>query len=306
LPGPEGGAAIAKLLFGSVNPSGKLPFDYISQTGQRHLQYGSFAHTALWEFGHGLSYTTFSISDIATTAGNGTFELKDSKNQFLDVSVTVENTGKVRGKEVIILSMTELFSQTPAPQQLLMTKRFTKVEFNPGQRRRLTFRLNGSDFRYSIPATGAAAPLNITARIGSNINSPVSVVVTFMTTLQTSSWPESEPENMPENVTRPSCFLPPDAAPPVDDSPFAPPPIQPPLAPPTTAAPPTDSNAPPTASAAPEDPWSVPPFSFEQPPESTRAPVSVRSPHSAAKTSEPNPALACIFTVILTVTFTQL
>lgn len=232
LPGPEAGTPIARVLFGDANPSGRLPFDYVGQTGQRHLQYGSFAHVPLYEFGHGLSYTTFNLSDLRAATRNGSFTLTSPNSQYLAVSVTISNSGSRRGKEVVFLQLTELFSDAPAPQRLQMTKRFIKLQLDPGESRRITFRLNGSDFRYSIPAPGVTIQLNITAKIGSNTKGVLTEPLNFSTTLAASAWPAHLPENMPENLTRPSSFVAPEQAPPVGDSPFLAAPMQAPRAPP--------------------------------------------------------------------------
>lgn len=270
LPGPEAGAGIARVLFGDVNPSGRLPFDYIGQTGQRHLQVGSFAHTPLWDFGHGLSYTIFTLGNLTTSVGNGTFVLNQAQSQFLDVYVTITNTGARQGKEVVFLFLSEFAGPSPQTQQLPMLKRFTKVELAPSQRRQLRFRLNGSDFRYSIPQNGAEIALALIARIGSDIKSSQEATIRFSSTLPSTAWPESLAENMPENISRPTGFLAPESAPPVADTPFAPVPIAPPK-----AAAPQASSAPVPSASAPFDPWYIEPISFgNDNPLSSRAPMN--------------------------------
>jgi beta-glucosidase len=67
LPGPEGGLAIGRILFGDVNPSGRLPFAYPSATGQLSLFVGQWDHTPLFPLGFGLSYTTFEYSGLTAT-----------------------------------------------------------------------------------------------------------------------------------------------------------------------------------------------------------------------------------------------
>jgi beta-glucosidase len=148
-PGNEGGQAVADVLFGDFNPSGKLPFTY-PRTPNGLLTYDHKAFeteafdnagfTPQFEFGSGLSYTTFAYSDLRldkqTMASNGD----------LSVSVTVKNTGRRPGKEVIQLYVSDLVaSLSPAGKRL---KRFAKVYLEPGQSRTLTFKLGPDDLSF--------------------------------------------------------------------------------------------------------------------------------------------------------------
>jgi beta-glucosidase len=148
-PGNEGGQAIADVLFGDFNPSGKLPFTY-PRTPNGLLTYDHKAFetesfdnagfTPQFEFGSGLSYTTFTYSDLRlnkkTIAGN----------EDISVNVTVKNSGKRAGKEVVQLYLSDLVaSLSPAGKKL---KRFAKVYLDPGQTRTLTFKLRPDDLSF--------------------------------------------------------------------------------------------------------------------------------------------------------------
>jgi beta-glucosidase len=150
-PGNEGGQAIADVLFGDFNPSGKLPFTY-PRTPNGLITYdhkafetedtafGNMAFTPQFEFGRGLSYTTFAYSDLRLSKKSIT------SNGDLSVSVTVTNSGRRAGKEVVQLYVTDLVaSLSPAGKRL---KRFAKVYLAPGQSRTLTFQLRPDDLSF--------------------------------------------------------------------------------------------------------------------------------------------------------------
>jgi beta-glucosidase len=148
-PGNEGGQAVADVLFGDFNPSGKLPFTYPrTPNGLMTYDHKAFeteafdnaGFTPQFEFGSGLSYTTFAYSDLRlntkTVNGNGD----------LSVSVTVKNSGQRAGKEVVQLYVSDLVaSLSPAGKRL---RRFAKVYLEPGQSRTLTFKLGRDDLSF--------------------------------------------------------------------------------------------------------------------------------------------------------------
>src|SRR6267154_1789170 len=150
-PGNEGGQAVADVLFGDFNPSGKLPFTY-PRTPNGLITYdhkafetedtafGNMAFTPQFEFGEGISYTTFSYKDLHL--GQKTI----TGNADLSVSVTVTNSGRRAGKEVVQLYVSDLVaSLSPAGKRL---KRFAKVYLEPGQSRSLTFKLGPGDLSF--------------------------------------------------------------------------------------------------------------------------------------------------------------
>lgn len=150
-PSNEGGTAIADVLFGDVNPSGKLPFTY-PRTPNGMINYdhkpfetentafGNLAFKPQFHFGDGLSYTTFAYSDLRL--GKQTI----SANEELPVSVTVTNTGKRAGKEAVLLYVSDLAASISPPNRRL--RRFAKVSLEPGQSRTLTFKLRREDLSF--------------------------------------------------------------------------------------------------------------------------------------------------------------
>jgi beta-glucosidase len=150
-PGNEGGAAVADVLYGDYNPGGRLPFTY-PRTPNGLITYDhkvfetedtSFGNTAFkpqFEFGSGLSYTTFTYSDLRL--GGKTI----GKNDDLTVRVTVTNSGARAGKEVVHLYLSDLVASLTPPGKRL--KRFAKVILQPGQARTLTFTLHQSDLSF--------------------------------------------------------------------------------------------------------------------------------------------------------------
>ncbi|MCA1763100.1 MAG: glycoside hydrolase family 3 C-terminal domain-containing protein, partial [Flavobacteriales bacterium] len=151
LPGNEGGRAIANILFGDVNPSGKLPLTYPRHTGSiwtynhtradtRDAGFGFDAFNPQYEFGHGLSYTSFAYSDFELSADTSDLSAP------ISLKVTVQNTGERMGKEVVQLYSSDLVaSVVPAVRSL---KRFKKIELEPGEAKDVAFELNASDFAF--------------------------------------------------------------------------------------------------------------------------------------------------------------
>ncbi|MBD0401081.1 glycoside hydrolase family 3 N-terminal domain-containing protein [Flammeovirga sp. EKP202] len=155
LPGNFGGDALADVLVGEVNPSGKLPYSYpmypnalgtydhkpseASEKMEGMYDYNS-SLPFQYPFGFGLSYTTFDYSD-----------LKISKNEItpygdFKVSVTVKNSGDVEGKEVVQLYTKDLYASiTPDNKRL---RRFEKVNLKPGESKVIEFTLNGKDLAF--------------------------------------------------------------------------------------------------------------------------------------------------------------
>jgi beta-glucosidase len=148
LPGEEGAAALAEILFGAANPGGKLPVTFPRSVGQLPVNYnhklagahsywyGDYVETSvrpLYPFGHGLSYTTFSYSDLHIHSE------KASSGETIDVSLTVTNTGSLAGDEVVQLYVYDEYASIPRPVKEL--KGFTRLTLIPGESSRLTFHL---------------------------------------------------------------------------------------------------------------------------------------------------------------------
>jgi len=149
-PGVEGGNAVADILFGDYNPSGKLPATFPRSVGQVPLYYNhkntgrpaqSDLHftskyidldvTPFYPFGYGLSYTRFDYS--APSVDRSVIRLGDS----LKVSVTVRNAGKVPGEEVVQLYLQDVVASVTRPVRDL--KAFRKIALLPGEERQVDF-----------------------------------------------------------------------------------------------------------------------------------------------------------------------
>ena len=150
-PGNEGGTATADVLYGDYNPGGKLPFTYPRTPNglitydhklfeTEETNFGNAAFKPQFEFGSGLSYTTFTYSDLRL--GQKTI----SKRDDLSVTVTVTNSGARAGKEVVQLYLRDLVASLSPPGKRL--KRFAKIELQPGQSRTLTFTLHPADLSF--------------------------------------------------------------------------------------------------------------------------------------------------------------
>ncbi|MCT2560319.1 glycoside hydrolase family 3 N-terminal domain-containing protein [Chryseobacterium herbae] len=159
--GTEAGNSIADVLFGTVNPGGKLPMSFPRTEGQIPVYYNHYntgrpaknntdrnyvsAYIDLdndpkFPFGYGLSYTDFKYSDMVLNSVN----LKG--NQTLNISVTVSNTGKYDGEEVVQLYIRDLFGKVVRPVKEL--KGFQKVFIKKGESRKVDFKLTTEDLKF--------------------------------------------------------------------------------------------------------------------------------------------------------------
>jgi beta-glucosidase len=157
--GSQAGHAIADVLFGDYNPSGKLPVSFPRVVGQVPLYYGhkstgrpgpepgvtwshytDVSNDALYPFGFGLSYTSFSYSDprLSTAVIGQGGELK--------VSVTVTNSGRRRGSEIVQLYVRDMVGSVTRPVKEL--KGFERVELPPGQSSDVTFTIKPADLAF--------------------------------------------------------------------------------------------------------------------------------------------------------------
>ena len=159
-PGVQAGPAVADVVFGKVNPGGKLPVTFPRRLGQVPIYYNheptgrpcnpdqkfNSRHrdipscSPLFVFGHGLSYTTFEVSDLRLSSSTV------SKNRSLRASVTVTNTGSRKGDEVVQLYLHDPVASISQPIRRL--RGFERVTLNAGQRRTVTFTLDKSDFGF--------------------------------------------------------------------------------------------------------------------------------------------------------------
>jgi len=147
--GEQGGNALADVLLGNAEPTGRLAVTLPRSTGQVPLYsshrsgggrsefYGDYTdcrHTPLFSFGHGLGYTTFGYSDITVEAGN--------TSSPLSVGVTVANTGDRAGEEVVQLYVSDLVASVARPETYLIG--FTRLGLAPGEAVRVTFDVHPS------------------------------------------------------------------------------------------------------------------------------------------------------------------
>ena len=150
-PGTFAGEALADILFGDVNPSGKLPYSYPrwpgSITAYDRNQSGEFTasdtvgtYNPQWPFGFGLSYTTFAYSDLRVASPQ--VGMRDTVN----VSVVVANTGARAGKEVVQLYVRDLYASVAPPLRRL--RAFEKISLAAGERRTVVFRVPVSELAF--------------------------------------------------------------------------------------------------------------------------------------------------------------
>lgn len=163
--GSQAGHAIADVLFGDYNPSGKLPISFPRNTGQVPLyynhkhtgraaplvpgqvvwsHYNDVPNTPLYPFGYGLSYTTFSYS--ALTLSKKEITAADQ----MQVSVTMSNTGQTTGIETVQLYIRDLVGSVTRPVKEL--KGFQRIELRPGESKTVTFTISVKDLAFYTAA----------------------------------------------------------------------------------------------------------------------------------------------------------
>ena len=158
--GTQAGNAIAQVLYGDYNPSGKLPMSFPRNVGQVPIFYNHFStgrytdkdnnefwshfsdveKTALYPFGHGLSYTTFEYSNLKLDKSSY------KKGDQVKVTVELKNTGKLDGKEVVQLYIHDEFASVIRPIKEL--KGFELVELKAGEKKTITFTLTDKELGF--------------------------------------------------------------------------------------------------------------------------------------------------------------
>ncbi len=154
--GTQTGNAVAQVLYGDYNPSGKLPVSFPRNIGQVPIyynykstgrplayedkkmvfwsHYSDVENTPLYPFGHGLSYTSFKYNWL--DLDKNVYEV----NEKINISITVKNTGEVVGKEVVQLYIQDLFASITRPVKEL--KAFKMIELKPGESKKVNFTLD--------------------------------------------------------------------------------------------------------------------------------------------------------------------
>jgi beta-glucosidase len=181
--GTQAANAIGDVLFGDVNPSGKLAMTFPQNVGQVPLYYShkntgrplapgawftkfrsnylDVSNDALYPFGYGLSYTSFNYSDVKLSSSS----LRPG--QTLTAKVTVTNTGKAEGKEAVQLYTRDLVGSSTRPVKEL--KGFQKITLKPGESREVTFTITDNDLKfYNEALKYVAEPGDFKVFIGPN------------------------------------------------------------------------------------------------------------------------------------------
>jgi len=141
LPGQEGGPALADVLFGASNPAGRLPMTfprsvaqlplyYNFKTSGRSYDYVDLSFHPLYPFGYGLSYTSFSYSDLSTI---------QNSDGTVSVKARVTNTGKLQGDEVVQLYVTDMYASVKT--RVMELKDFQRINLSPGESKEVNFTL---------------------------------------------------------------------------------------------------------------------------------------------------------------------
>ncbi len=150
-PGPQGGQAIANIIFGESNPSGKLgitypqyansytPYDH-KYTEDRDVMSSGLSFNPQFEFGHGLSYTTFKYDHLKIN------KTELSPWDSLTLQVDVSNTGDKKGQEVVMVFVSDLYASITPPVKRLRT--FDKILLEPGQSKTLSFKVAMKDLAF--------------------------------------------------------------------------------------------------------------------------------------------------------------
>ncbi len=148
-PGQAGGTAIAGILFGDVNPSGRLPVTFYRSVrdlpafedyAMKGRTYRFFEGDPLFPFGHGLSYTRFGYSGLRLAAGDG----RIPRDGTVDLEVDVANQGARQGDEVVQMYVRAVESRVPRPKKDL--RGFSRVSLNPGEK---------TDCPFFVPCIGS-------------------------------------------------------------------------------------------------------------------------------------------------------
>ena len=163
-PGTKGGEAVTNILFGKTNPSGKLAMSFPENVGQVPVYYNHFntgrpvennpeekyiskyldaPNSPKYVFGYGQSYTKFEFSELTLS------DKEIIKNQKLNVSITVSNTGERSGKEVVQLYIRDIVGEVVRPVKEL--KDFKKIQLEPGESKDITFTITEDMLGYYHP-----------------------------------------------------------------------------------------------------------------------------------------------------------
>ncbi len=179
--GSEAGNAIADVLFGDYNPSGKLPISFPRHVGQVPIYYNhkntgrpvapvsnmvfwshytDESNLPLYPFGYGLSYTNFEYGELSVSSP--TMKM----NESVDVSITLTNSGKVGGSEVVQFYIRDLVASVSRPVKEL--KGFEKIFLEAGESRQVTFSVDKETLKFYAKNSWVTEPGEFTLFVGGN------------------------------------------------------------------------------------------------------------------------------------------
>jgi beta-glucosidase len=184
-PGEEGGRAIADVIFGDYNPGGRLPVTFVKSLDQlppfadysmKGRTYRYMTEAPLYPFGFGLSYTSFSYSNLRLSS------TRIETTESLKVEVDVENCGRVIGDEVVQLYISDLEASVPVPIRQLSG--FERISLNPGEKRTISFTVTPRQLAL-IDASGACVlepgRFQISVGGGQPVRHPQAAALNFLT-----------------------------------------------------------------------------------------------------------------------------
>ncbi|KAF1320476.1 Lysosomal beta glucosidase, partial [Globisporangium splendens] len=156
LPCEQGGQAIAEIIYGKVNPSGRMPITYPKDAANIMIPYNHRVSTQCasgycqmeWDFGTGLSYTTFTYSSVKLSKTTVT-----GKSDSITASVTVTNSGKMAGKETVMLFVIQPYRSISVPE-VKQLKKFKKISLEAGASTTVEFKLTAADWSVYDPQIG--------------------------------------------------------------------------------------------------------------------------------------------------------
>jgi beta-glucosidase len=182
-PGTEGGQAIAEILFGQVNPSGKLPVSLPRSAAQLPVYYNQkdpgrprvyvdMPSAALYPFGYGLSYTTFEYGQVVLSEHEvSTAALEEGRR--ITATVTVKNAGERDGAETVQLYIQA--RESGITRRVAELKAFRKIELPPGEQRTITFSIGLEELGiWNREMRFAAEPCRVAIQIGGSSQNTVS------------------------------------------------------------------------------------------------------------------------------------